>query len=100
MKTPVTQMRSYLPLRIKSEAVDQLSSLPQFQGIPDNSLIRLAKRRTGLKVPDRLVAIALILGNRIPIPVPAPKIRKDVHADNEVTAPPKLILIRGGRIAR
>jgi|SRR5208282_1321158 len=99
MRTPVSQTRSYLPLRIKSEAVDHLSSLPQFQGIPDNSLIRLAKRRTGLKVPDRLVAIALILGNYIPIPVPASGHRRHGQV-SEVTAPPKLKLIRGGRIGR
>jgi hypothetical protein len=58
------------PLRVTGEAAKHLWLLPQFHGIPDGSLIRLAKRRTGLNVPDRWVAIALILGNRVPIPVP------------------------------
>jgi len=99
MKAPVAQAPKQVPLRINSEAVKHLSSLTQFHGIPDDRLVRLAKRRTGLNVPDRWVAIALILGNRIPIPVPAPKHRKDVQA-NEVTTPPKLTLITGGRRER
>lgn len=58
------------PLRVTAEAVKHLSSLRQFHRIPESILIRLAERRTRLKVPDRWVAIALILSNRIPIPVP------------------------------
>jgi len=96
MKTQMAQTRSQVPLRIKCDAVTHLSSLTQFHGIPDESLIRLAKRRTGLRVPDRWVAVALILGNRIPIPVPAPECRKHVKG-NEGTAPPNLTLIPGGR---
>lgn len=60
------------PLRVTGEAVKYLSSLRQFRRIPDNVLIRLAERRTRLRIPDHWVAIALILSNRIPIPVPAP----------------------------
>ncbi|MFZ0802694.1 MAG: hypothetical protein WBQ09_09735 [Terriglobales bacterium] len=58
------------PLRVTGEAVKYLSSLRQFHRISESILIRLAERRTRLKVPDRWVAIALILSNRIPIPVP------------------------------
>jgi hypothetical protein len=87
------------PLRVSSDAVKHLSSLPQFHGIPDETLIRLAERRTKLHVPDRWVAIALILGNRIPIPVPGSKPRPRWQA-KEATPPAKLILINGGRSAR
>jgi hypothetical protein len=86
------------PMRVTSEAVKHLSSLPQFHGIPDESLIRLAKRRTGLHVPDRWVAIALILGNRIPIPVPARQQQRIQVA--RTSAPPKLTVIIGGRLGR
>ena len=88
-----------VPLRVKGEAVKYLSSLPQFHGIPDESLIRIAERRTGLNVPDRWIAVALIVGNRVPIPVPAPDGRPQ-GKPSEATTPAKLIAITGGRIAR
>jgi hypothetical protein len=87
------------PLRVTSDAVKRLSSLPQFHEIPDEALIRLAKRRTKLYVHDRWVAIALILGNRIPIPAPGGKARPHWQL-KKATAPPKLVLINGGRIVR
>ncbi len=87
------------PLRVTSAAVKHLSSLPQFHGIPDESLIRLAQRKTKLYVPDRWVAIALIMGNRIPIPVPGSKARPRWQL-KEATSPAKLRLIHGGRIVR
>jgi len=87
------------PLRVTSEAVRHLSSLKQFHGIPDESLIRLAERRTKLHVPDRWVAIALIVGNRIPVPVPGSEPRPRWQA-TEAKAPTKLGLIQGGRIVR
>jgi hypothetical protein len=99
MNTSMAHVRTDLPLRINGAAVKHLSSLPQFRGIADESLIRLAKRRTGLHVRDRWVAIALILGNRIPIPVPAPDHRKQLQA-NAMSAPAKLAVITGGRIGR
>jgi hypothetical protein len=88
-----------VPLRVRGEAVKYLSSLPQFHGIPDESLVRIAERRTGLNVPDRWVAIALIIGNRVPIPVPAPDGRPH-GKPSEATTPAKLEVIIGGRIAR
>jgi hypothetical protein len=93
-----TEFPNQAPLRIKPAAVSYLSSLSQFHDIPDESLIRLAHRRTRLNVPDRWVAIALILGNRIPIPVsgqgrPRWQLKK-------AAAPAKLRLIAGGRVAR
>ncbi len=88
-----------MPLRVTGEAVKYLSSLPQFHGIPDESLISLAKRRTRLYVRDRWVAIALIIGNRMPIPVPTPDGRPQGKA-SEATTPAKLVLINGGRIPR
>lgn len=94
-----TEFPNQAPLRIKPAAVSYLSSLSQFQGIRDESLIRLAHRRTGLNVPDRWVAIALILGNRIPIPVPNPNERPRWQL-KKAAAPAKLRLIAGGRVAR
>jgi len=87
-----------VPLRIKSAAVSYLSSLPQFHSIPDESLIRLAHRRTRLDVHDRWVAIALILGNRIPIPVAGQG--RPRWQPRETTTPAKLRLISGGRVVR
>jgi len=89
----------YMPLRVSAQGIKHLSSLTQFQPIPDNVLIRLAERRTRLTVPDRWVAVALIIGNRVPIPVPAPDGRTQ-GKPSEATVPAKLVVITGGRIAR
>jgi hypothetical protein len=83
-----------MPLRVTGEAVKYLSSLPQFHGIPDSVLIRLAARRTRLSVADRWVAIALIVRNRIPVPVPSPPAQPQVRL-GVATAPAKLELIIG-----
>ncbi|MGA8733688.1 MAG: hypothetical protein WB558_07175 [Terriglobales bacterium] len=99
MRQTTVHTQKQVPLRIKGEAVRYLSSLPQFHGIPDENLIRLAERRTGLNVSDRWVAVALIIGNRVPIPVPAPDGRPQAQP-SEATALAKLELITGGRIAR
>ena len=87
------------PLRVTKEAIKRLSALPQFLGIPDETLIRLAKRKTGLYVPDRWVAIALILENRVPIPVPGGKARPRWQVRGQ-TAQAKLKLIHEGRVVR
>src|ERR1035441_7047847 len=89
----------YMPLRVSAQGIKHLSSLTQFRPIPDNVLIRLAERRTRLTVPDRWVAIALILGNPVPIPVPLPHGRPQ-RKPSEATTPPKLVVIAGGRIPR
>ena len=85
------------PLRVTVEAVKHFSSLSQFHGIPDESLIRLAKRRTGLHVPDRWVAISLLRSNLGPIPVANLKERppKQERETAVTPPPPKLILIKG-----
>ena len=88
-----------IPLRVQSEAVKYLSSLPQFHGIPDSVLIRLAGRKTRMRVPDRWFAIALILSNRIPVPVPTPP-GQPQGTPSEATTPAKLVVITGGRIPR
>lgn len=85
-------------LKIKATAVKQLSSLPQFHGLPDSALIRLAERRTRMNVPDRWVAIALILSNRIPAPVPPPH-GQPQGTPSEAKTPVKLEVITG-EIAR
>jgi hypothetical protein len=57
--------------RIKEpKSIWRLSRVPQFHGIPDHTLIRLARRRTKYVVPDRWSAIDLILKYPVPIPVP------------------------------
>jgi hypothetical protein len=89
---------AYSPLRISAEGIKYFSSLTQFHTIADDVLIRLAERRTRLTVADRWVAIALILGNRIPIPVPNSRERPRCRP-GEATPPAKLQLIQGGRIA-
>jgi hypothetical protein len=86
-------------MRITSDAINRLSSLPQFQGLSDEALIRVAYRRTKLYVPDRWVAIALILGNRVPIPVPGGKARPWWQV-KKVKTPIKLRLVQGGRAFR
>lgn len=101
-KQRVRPIKVYIPtqpMRVTSEAVKHLSSLAQFHGIDDESLIRLAKRRTKLYVHDRWAAIALILGNCIPIPVPNPSERPRWQV-REASTPAKLILINGGRIVQ
>jgi hypothetical protein len=88
-----------MPLRVTGEAVMYLSSLSQFHGIPDSALIHLAERRTRIYVPDRWVAIALILSNRIPIPVPT--LHGQVQGNSsEDPALAKLEVIIGGRVPR
>jgi hypothetical protein len=89
----------YSPLRVSAEGIRHLSSLTQFHAIADDVLIRLAERRTSLTVPDRWVAIALILSNRIPIPVPSSRERPGYRLGGPA-APAKLQLIQGGCIAR
>lgn len=73
----------FMPLRVSAEGIRHLSSLTQFHPIPDNVLIRLAERRTRLTVPDRWVAIALILGNRFQSQSPC-------RTDNGNQAKPRL----------
>jgi hypothetical protein len=45
----------------------KLAAMKQFHGLSDQTLIRLARRVTVFKIPDRWVAISLILANGIPI---------------------------------
>jgi hypothetical protein len=94
-----TEYPNQVPLRIKPEGVRYLSSLSQFHAIADEGLIRLAKHRTGLKVADRWVAIALILSNRVPILIPGLKVRPRWEVRKPLV-PSKLKLIQGGRAAK
>jgi hypothetical protein len=64
------------PMRVTSDALKRLSSLPQFRGIPDEALIRLAKRRTKLYVHDRWVFVkppswASMTSNTVSLSTPA-----------------------------
>jgi len=47
----------------------RLAEMTQFHGLSDELLFRLASRVTIFKIPDRWVAIRLIVANGIPIPV-------------------------------
>jgi hypothetical protein len=96
----VREWKNTVPLRVASKAVEQLSSLHQFDGVPDETLIRLAKLRAKVHVADRLSAIAALVNNPCPLPVHNLKQQPQKQPRwklREVTAPPKLKLIRGGR---
>lgn len=97
MRQTLTQMPKQFLLKVKDEVIKYFSSLPQFQGVPDENLIRLAKQRTGLHVPDRWVAIALLRSNR---PQPCRTIEMSARASGRSPASTKLELIIGGRIDR
>jgi hypothetical protein len=87
------------PLRIKAELVGTLSACPQFQGIPDETLIRIARQRSKVQVADRWAAIRMLLSN--PCPIPVVDGRQKPHRPLSLPSPPpKLVLIRGGRISR
>jgi hypothetical protein len=47
----------------------RLAAMQQFHGLSDETLFRLARRVTIFKIPDRWVAINLIVANSIPITV-------------------------------
>lgn len=49
--------------------LEYLQSLEQFHGLSDDLLYRLAGRVTIFRIPSRWVAVRLIVGNGIPIPV-------------------------------
>jgi hypothetical protein len=76
--------------------VEEYSRFEQFHGIPDQTLMRLAERKTGLRVPNRWVAIALIIRNPVPIPVPRPAGARVVRPKT-ATAPAKLEIVTGGK---
>jgi hypothetical protein len=75
-----TQLKSEAPkpeagadagFRISPEGIKQLSALPQFHGIPTDTLVRIARFKTGVKVTNRWAAVSLIVSNPCPIPVPS-----------------------------
>ncbi len=49
--------------------VRRLQAMEQFHQLPDELLLRLASRVTIFKIPDRWVAIRLLVANGVPIPV-------------------------------
>ena len=49
--------------------LQQLKGMKRFHGLSDDLLLRLARRVTVFRIPDRWVAIRLIVANGIPIPV-------------------------------
>jgi hypothetical protein len=85
------------PLRVKTEVVESLSSLEQFQRISDETLIRIARQRTRVQVADRWGAIRMLLSN--PCPIPATDGMQKPRRLRLPAPPPKLTLIRGGRIS-
>ena len=99
----VREWKNTVPLRVASEAVKHLSSLHQFDGIPDEILIRLAKVRAKVHVADRLSAIAALANNPCPLPVPDTKKKPQRQPRwklRGLKAPPRLKLIKGGRSGR
>jgi hypothetical protein len=69
-------------MRVTSETEQRLAALPQFHGIPTGILLRIVKLKTGLIVTSRWTAIALILANRCPIPVPMQPSRPGASPEN------------------
>ena len=51
------------------DELERLKAMEQFHELSDKLLIRLAHRVTIFQIPDRWVAIRLIVANGIPIPV-------------------------------
>ncbi len=49
--------------------LEQLRAMPQFHDLPDDLLFKLARHVTIFRIPDRWVAIRLILALRLPIPL-------------------------------
>ena len=99
----VREWHNTVPLRVASDAVKHLSSLPQFHGITDAVLIRLAKLRAKVVVADRWGAVAALVNNPCPLPVPDTKKKPQRQLRWKLrgaTAPPRLKLIKGGRSGR
>jgi hypothetical protein len=96
---PTKMWVNQVPLRIKTEMVETLSGIPRFKDIPDQTLIRIALQRTGVQVADRWGAIRMLLSNPCPIPLVNER-QKPRRPLSLPTPPPKLALIRGGRISR
>jgi hypothetical protein len=65
--TDITLTRITDPVLLK-----KLAGMRQFHGIPDELLFKLAHHVTFCKIPDRWVAIYLIVENGLPIPVVEP----------------------------
>ena len=51
------------------DELERLKAMEQFHELSDKLLIRLAHRVTIFQIPDRWVAIRLIVANGIPIPL-------------------------------
>ncbi len=51
------------------DELERLKAMEQFHELSDELLIRLAHRVTIFRIPDRWVAIRLIVANGIPIPL-------------------------------
>jgi hypothetical protein len=96
---PTKEKANQVPLRIRTELAERLSELSQFQGVPDETLIRIAKLRTRVQLADRWTAIQMLISNPCPVPVVdnKPKTSRPLSLP---TTPPKLALIKGGRILR
>lgn len=58
------------PLKVRSVAVQFLAAVPEYAELSDECLIQMAREKTVRKlyVPDRWVAIALLLGTRDVLP--------------------------------
>ncbi len=96
---PAKEWVNQVPLQIKTEVVETLSKLRQFQGIADETLIRIARQRTRVQVSDRWGAIRMLISNPCPIPVVNVK-QRPRRPLRLPMPPPRLTLIRGGRIMR
>jgi hypothetical protein len=96
---PIKEWVNQVPLRIKTDLVETLAGLSRFHGITDETLIRIARRRTGVQVADRWGAIRMLLSNPCPIPVVGGR-QKPRSRISGLATPLKLSLIQGRRISR
>lgn len=97
---PTREWVNQVPLKTKAEMIGQLSGLSQFHGMPDETLIGLARQRTRVQVSDRWGAIRMLISNPCPIPVVDNGQNPPRRPLRLPAPPPRLTLIRGGRIVR
>ena len=64
------EVKGGAPLTVKAAAIPFLASLPEYANLSDDVLVGMARRKTygRLHVPDRWVAIALLLGAKEVLP--------------------------------
>ena len=65
------EVKGGAPLKVKATVVALLATLAEYAELSDDVLVEMARRKTygRLHVPDRWVAIALLLGTKDVLPI-------------------------------